>query len=254
MHRCGVESDDPFQSRAALRLNSNPLQREKRMSTQHARLLILGSGPAGYSAAVYAARANLKPVLITGLAQGGQLMTTTDVDNWPADADGVQGPDLMARFRSIPSASTRSSSSIRSTPRSSMRSPFAHRRQRRVHVRRAHHRDGCFRALSRPALGGGVHGQGRVGVRDVRRILLQGAGRARHRRRQHSRRGGAVPFEHRELVTLVHRRDKLRAEAILIDKLMAKTRNGGNVRVIWNHTLDEVLGDASGVTGAGSRT
>ncbi len=69
------------------------------MSTQHARLLILGSGPAGYTAAVYAARANLKPVLITGLAQGGQLMTTTDVDNWPADADGVQGPDLMARFQ-----------------------------------------------------------------------------------------------------------------------------------------------------------
>src|SRR5580765_8312548 len=69
------------------------------MSTQHARVLILGSGPAGYSAAVYAARANLKPVLITGLAQGGQLTTTTDVDNWPADADGVQGPDLMVRFQ-----------------------------------------------------------------------------------------------------------------------------------------------------------
>jgi thioredoxin reductase (NADPH) len=69
------------------------------MSTRHARLLILGSGPAGYTAAVYAARANLKPVLITGMAQGGQLMTTTDVDNWPADADGVQGPDLMARFQ-----------------------------------------------------------------------------------------------------------------------------------------------------------
>ena len=69
------------------------------MSTKHARLLILGSGPAGYSAAVYAARANLKPVLITGLAQGGQLMTTTDVDNWPADATGVQGPELMARFQ-----------------------------------------------------------------------------------------------------------------------------------------------------------
>src|SRR5512147_2669468 len=69
------------------------------MTTRHARLLILGSGPAGYTAAVYAARANLKPVLVTGLAQGGQLMTTTEVDNWPADADGVQGPDLMARFQ-----------------------------------------------------------------------------------------------------------------------------------------------------------
>src|SRR3954453_12516041 len=69
------------------------------MSRQHAKLLILGSGPAGYTAAVYAARANLKPVLLTGIAQGGQLMTTTDVDNWPADADGVQGPDLMTRFQ-----------------------------------------------------------------------------------------------------------------------------------------------------------
>ena len=69
------------------------------MPTRHSRLLILGSGPAGYSAAVYAARANLRPVLLTGIAQGGQLMTTTDVDNWPADADGVQGPDLMERFR-----------------------------------------------------------------------------------------------------------------------------------------------------------
>src|SRR5207237_4106612 len=75
------------------------LLREKCMSTKHARLLILGSGPAGYSAAVYAARANLKPVLITGFAQGGQLMTTTDVDNWPADATGVQGPELMTRFQ-----------------------------------------------------------------------------------------------------------------------------------------------------------
>src|SRR5262245_12071565 len=69
------------------------------MPTRHSRLLILGSGPAGYSAAVYAARANLRPVLLTGIAQGGQLMTTTDVDNWPADAEGVQGPDLMERFR-----------------------------------------------------------------------------------------------------------------------------------------------------------
>src|SRR6202140_3062650 len=81
-------------------LNSSAFcQARVKMSAKHARLMILGSGPAGYSAAVYAARANLKPVLITGLAQGGQLMTTTDVDNWPADADGVQGPDLMARFQ-----------------------------------------------------------------------------------------------------------------------------------------------------------
>src|SRR6202790_5422632 len=84
----------------AFPLESRPsFQERNNMSTKHHRLLILGSGPAGFSAAVYAARANLKPVLVTGLAQGGQLMTTTDVDNWPADADGVQGPDLMARFQ-----------------------------------------------------------------------------------------------------------------------------------------------------------
>src|SRR5512137_1243190 len=80
-------------------VESNDLHSEKRMSTKHARLLILGSGPAGYTAAVYAARANLKPVLITGLVQGGQLTTTTEVDNWPADVNGVQGPELMQRFQ-----------------------------------------------------------------------------------------------------------------------------------------------------------
>src|ERR1700674_3275822 len=85
---------------SAFPLESRPsFQERNTMSTKHARLLILGSGPAGYSAAVYAARANLKPVLITGFAQGGQLMTTTDVDNWPADAMGVQGPELMMRFQ-----------------------------------------------------------------------------------------------------------------------------------------------------------
>src|SRR6185295_8978836 len=90
-----------LQNRASAphQVKSIDLRSEKRMSTRHARLLILGSGPAGYTAAVYAARANLKPVLITGLAQGGQLMTTTDVDNWPADAHGVQGPELMTRFQ-----------------------------------------------------------------------------------------------------------------------------------------------------------
>src|SRR5512132_1116323 len=84
-----------------LRVTSERARPPPTMSTptQHASVLILGSGPAGYTAAIYAARANLKPVLVTGIAQGGQLMTTTDVDNWPADADGVQGPDLMERFR-----------------------------------------------------------------------------------------------------------------------------------------------------------
>jgi thioredoxin reductase (NADPH) len=87
-------------------------------AVRHSRLIILGSGPAGYTAAVYAARANLKPVLITGMAQGGQLMTTTEVDNWPADADGVQGPELMARFEAHAAASRPKSFSTTFTPRS----------------------------------------------------------------------------------------------------------------------------------------
>src|SRR5919106_677223 len=110
--------------------------------TRHSRLLILGSGPAGYTAAVYAARANLKPVLVAGIAQGGQLMTTTDVDNWPADADGVQGPELMERYRRLGQV------------------PW-------------------------PALGAEVHGPGRLGLRHLRRLLLQEPGRGRGGRRQY---------------------------------------------------------------------
>src|SRR5258708_3446245 len=94
----GSEGTPPTSVRIA-RLLAAKTTRAVTMTTRHTRLLIMGSGPAGFSAAVYAARANLKPVLVTGLAQGGQLMTTTDVDNWPADADGVQGPELMARFQ-----------------------------------------------------------------------------------------------------------------------------------------------------------
>ena len=146
--------------------------------TKHARLLILGSGPAGYSAAVYAARANLKPVLITGLAQGGQLMTTTDVDNWPADADGVQGPELMARFQQHAERfDTEIIFDHIHTAKLDEKPIRLHRRQRRVHVRRADHRDRRVGALPRTAVRAGVHGQGRVGLRDLRRLLLQGPGR-----------------------------------------------------------------------------
>ncbi len=138
------------------------------MSTQHARLLILGSGPAGYSAAVYAARANLHPVLITGLAQGGQLTTTTDVDNWPADADGVQGPDLMVRFqRHAERFDTQLIFDQIHTAKLDCETVPAARRQRRLHVRCADHRHRRLGALPRPAVGARVHGQGRVGLRNL---------------------------------------------------------------------------------------
>ena len=219
------------------------------MSTKHARLLILGSGPAGYTAAVYAARANLKPVLITGLAQGGQLTTTTDVDNWPADADGVQGPDLMVRFQ-------------KHAERFDTEMIFDH-----IHTAKLGERPfrligdngeytcdaliiatgASARYLGLPSeqtfMGKGVSacatcdgffykgedvvvvGGGNTAVEEA--LYLSNIARG---------------------VTVVHRRDRFRAEAILIDKLMAKT-TGGNVRVLWNKTLEEVLGDATGVTG-----
>jgi thioredoxin reductase (NADPH) len=219
------------------------------MSAKHARLMILGSGPAGYTAAVYAARANLKPVLITGLAQGGQLMTTTDVDNWPADADGVQGPDLMARFQ-------------KHAERFATEMIFDH-----IHtVHLAEHplrlvgdageytcdaliiaTGASARYLGLPSeesfMGKGVSACATCDgfFYKGQDVVVVG--------------GGNTAVEEAlylsniaKNVTVVHRRDKFRAEAILIDRLMAKT-NGGNMRVLWNHTLDEVLGDQSGVTG-----
>jgi len=219
------------------------------MSVTHARLLILGSGPAGYTAAVYAARANLRPVLVTGLAQGGQLMTTTDVDNWPADVDGVMGPELMARFQ-------------KHAERFETEVIFDHihsvdlgtRPFRLVGDNREYTCDALIiatgasaRYLGLPSeqahMGRGVSacatcdgffykgqdvvvvGGGNTAVEEA--LYLSNIARS---------------------VTLVHRRDRLRAEAILVDRLLAKTGDGGNVRVLWNHVLDEVLGDDAGVT------
>jgi thioredoxin reductase (NADPH) len=221
------------------------------MATKHVRLLILGSGPAGYTAAVYAARANLHPVLITGLAQGGQLMTTTDVDNWPADAMGVQGPELMERF-------------LKHSERFNTEIIFDH-----IHTAKLTEKpitligdnatytcDALIIATGASAkylglaseeafMGKGVSGCATCDgfFYKGQDVVVVGGGNtaveealylsniARH-------------------VTVIHRRDKFRAEAILIDRLMAKTRNGGNVSVAWDHTLDEVLGDKTGVTGA----
>ena len=168
------------------------------MSAKHHRLLILGSGPAGFTAAVYAARANLKPVLITGLAQGGQLMTTTDVDNWPADADGVQGPELMARFQKHAERfETEIIFDHIHTAALARAAAAPGRRHRRIHLRRADHRDRRIGALSRAAFRAGFHGQGRFRLRDLRRLFLQGTGRRRRRRRQHRGRRSAVSVQHR---------------------------------------------------------
>ena len=217
-------------------------------TTRHARLLILGSGPAGYTAAVYAARANLKPVLIAGLAQGGQLMTTTDVDNWPADAEGVQGPDLMQRFQKHAERfETEVVSDQIHTVRLGKR-PFVLEGDSATYSCDALviATGATARYLGLPSeqkyMGRGVSacatcdgfffkgqdvvvvGGGNTAVEEA--LYLSNIARS---------------------VTVVHRRDKFRAEAILVDRLLARTRNGGNIRVLWDHVLDEVLGDASGV-------
>ena len=221
------------------------------MPTRHDRLSILGSGPAGYSAAVYAARANLKPVLITGLAQGGQLMTTTDVDNWPADAEGVQGPDLMARFQKH--AERFDTELILDEIHTAK---LSEKPIRLIGDNGEYTCDALIiatgasaRYLGLPSeqafMGKGVSGCATCDgfFYKGQDVLVVGGGNTAVEESLYLSNIAST-------VTLIHRRDKLRAEAILIDRLMGKTQNGGNVRVLWNQTLDEVLGDSSGVTGA----
>jgi len=221
------------------------------MAAQHARLLILGSGPAGYTAAVYAARANLKPVLITGLAQGGQLMTTTEVDNWPADADGVMGPDLMARFQAHAERfdTTMVFDHIHTVD-------FATRPLRLVGDNGEYTCDALIIATGASAR--------YLGLPSEEKFMGKGVSACAtcdgffYRGQDVVVIGGGNTAVEEALylskiarqVTIVHRRDSFRAEAILVDKLLARTRDGGNMRVVWNHTLAEVLGDATGVTGA----
>ncbi len=219
-------------------------------STKHARLLILGSGPAGYTAAVYAARANLKPVLITGLAQGGQLMTTTDVDNWPADAEGVQGPDLMARFQ-------------KHAERFATELIFDHihsvdlkTRPFRLHGDHGEYTCGALiiatgasaKYLGLPSeqayMGKGVSACATCDgffYKDQDVVVVGGGNTAVEE--------ALYMSNIARNVTVVHRRDKFRAEAILVDRLTAKTKNGGNARIVWNNVVDEVVGNESGVTG-----
>lgn len=219
------------------------------MATRHAHLLILGSGPAGYSAAVYAARANLKPVLITGLAQGGQLMTTTEVDNWPADADGVMGPELMARFQ-------------KHAERFNTEMIFDHIHT--THLKEKPIRlvgdsgeytcDALIIATGASAKYLGIPSEEKFAGRGVSACATCDG--FFYRNQEVAVIGGGNTAVEETLylaniaskVTLVHRRDKFKAEAILVDKLMERVKEGKVVLETF-HTLDEVLGDESGVTG-----
>jgi thioredoxin reductase (NADPH) len=219
------------------------------MATRHARLLILGSGPAGYTAAVYAARANLRPLLVTGLAQGGQLMTTTDVDNWPADADGVQGPELMERFQ-------------KHAERFETEIVFDHVNRARLGGRPlVLEGDSATYTCDALIIATGASAK-YLGIDSEQKFMGRGVSACAtcdgffYKGQDVAVIGGGNTAVEEALylsniareVTLVHRRDKLRAEKIMIDKLMKKAAEG-NVRLEWNHVLDEVLGDKSGVTG-----
>ena len=219
------------------------------MSTRHVRLLILGSGPAGYSAAVYAARANLNPVLITGMAQGGQLMTTTDVDNWPADADGVQGPELMARFE-------------KHAARFNTEMIFDH-----IHTAKLTEKpmrlvgDSGEYTCDALIIATGASAQ-YLGLPSEEAFAGKGVSACAtcdgffYKNQEVAVIGGGNTAVEEALylaniaskVTVVHRRDKFRGEKILQDKLFEKEK-AGKVVIKWNSTLDEVLGDKTGVTG-----
>ncbi len=218
-------------------------------NTKNCRLLILGSGPAGYTAAVYAARANLNPVLITGLAQGGQLMTTTEVDNWPADAMGVQGPELMERF-------------LKHAERFKTEIIFD-----QIHTAKLSEKpltligdngtytcDALIIATGASAMYLGLPseeafmGRGVSGCATCDGFFYKGQDVAVVG-------GGNTAVEEAlyltniaRHVTVVHRRDKFRAEPIMVDKLNEKVA-AGSATILWDHVLEEVLGDKSGVTG-----
>ncbi len=218
-------------------------------NTTHAQVLILGSGPAGYTAAIYAARANLKPMLVTGMAQGGQLMTTTEVDNWPADVMGVQGPELMQRF-------------LQHAERFNTQIVFDH-----IHTvdvsKRPFTLTGDSGTYTCDALIIATGASAKyLGLESETAFMGKGVSGCAtcdgffYRGQEVCVVGGGNTAVEEALylsniaskVHLIHRRDKFRAEAIMVDKLHQKVAEGKMELHLWN-TLDEVLGDASGVTG-----
>jgi thioredoxin reductase (NADPH) len=217
--------------------------------THHAGVLILGSGPAGYTAAIYAARANLKPMLVTGIAQGGQLMTTTDVDNWPADVDGVMGPDLMQRF-------------LKHAERFDTRVVFDHINEvdlsKRPFVARG---DSATYTCDTLIIATGASAK-YLGLPSEQTFMGRGVSGCAtcdgffYRGQEVCVVGGGNTAVEEALylsniaskVHVIHRRDKFRAEAILVDKMMAKVADGKVQLHLWS-TLDEVVGNDGGVTG-----
>jgi len=218
-------------------------------NARHVQLLILGSGPAGYTAAVYAARANLNPVLVTGIAQGGQLMTTTDVDNWPADANGVQGPELMERFLAH---AVRFSTEIVSD---------------HIHTADLKQRPFLLKGdagdYTCDALIISTGASARyLGLPSEEAFMGKGVSACAtcdgffYRKQEVAVIGGGNTAVEEALyltniaskVTVVHRRDKFRAEPILVDKLLEKVA-AGKVEILWHNELEQVHGDDRGVTG-----
>ena len=218
--------------------------------TRHCRLLILGSGPAGYAAAVYAARANLAPVLITGVEQGGQLMTTTDVDNWPGDVEGLQGPDLMDRMARHAQRFDTEIISDHINKAELDRRPFLLTGDNGLYSC-----DALIIATGASARYLGLESEEKYKGRGVsacatcdgffyrgQEVVVIGGGNTAVEE--------AIYLSNiASKVTLVHRRDKLRAEKMLQDKIFARCGENGNITMAWDETLAEVLGDDSGVTG-----
>ncbi|MDR3492893.1 MAG: thioredoxin-disulfide reductase [Gammaproteobacteria bacterium] len=216
---------------------------------KHHRLIILGSGPAGYSAAVYAARANLNPIMIAGMEPGGQLTTTTDVDNWPGDAEGLQGPALMERMKSH---AQRFNTEIIADHIQSVQL------NQRPFILKGENTYSCDALI----IATGASAQ-YLGIPSEKAMMGKGVSACAtcdgffYRNQNVVVVGGGNTAVEEALylaniaahVTVIHRRDKFRSEKILSDKLISKTKNGGNVSIEWDHVTDEILGDNTGVTG-----